>query len=124
MRIRLQSPCLGTLISVRLRFYGTLNIILYTYSTGKAKVNATSKAGNTALIWAARNGHLNIVKLLMSFDADINVVNKKGYTALLWATQNEHYEISKKLVESGADINAVIFEGDYAGCLAVTFAYR
>ena len=72
----------------------------------------------------ARNGHLNIVKLLMSFDADINVVNKKGYTALLWATQNEHYEISKKLVESGADINAVIFEGDYAGCLAVTFAYR
>jgi len=99
-------------------------MVRYLITKGNAKVNAISKAGNTALIWTARNGHLNIVELLMNFDADINVVNKKGYSALLWATQNQHYEISKKLVESGADINAVIFEGDFAGFSALTFASR
>lgn len=99
-------------------------MVRYLITEGNAKVNAVSKTGNTALIWAARNGHLNIVELLLKFDADINIVNKKGYSALLWATQNQHYETSKKLVESGADVNAVIFEGDFAGFSAVTFAYR
>ena len=70
-------------------------------------MNSVTKNGDTALIWAARNGHLHIVKLLISFGADINIADKKGYSALLWATQNEHYEITEELTELGKAIKSI-----------------
>ena len=51
-------------------------------------------------MFAARNGHIEIVKYLIENGADAN-------TALIEAAREGHIEIAKHLIENGADINAV-----------------
>ena len=66
-----------------------------------ANVNAVTKTGETALLWAARKGHLDIVKMLIEFEAKIDSATDEGYTPLLWATQNKHFDVAKYLIEKG-----------------------
>ena len=46
-----------------------------------------TKSGETALLWAARKGHFDIVKMLIEFEAKIDPIPREGYTPMLWATQ-------------------------------------
>jgi hypothetical protein len=68
---------------------------------------------NTALHYAAANGHDAIIKLLFSTSAEkpepafLNAVNEAGNTALHWAALNGHLECVKLLVESGADVTII-----------------
>ncbi|MEG7523874.1 MAG: ankyrin repeat domain-containing protein [Chromatiales bacterium] len=43
---------------------------------------------NTALMMAARNGHIEALKLLLDAGADPNITNSAGDTALRWAGEN------------------------------------
>ena len=43
-----------------------------------AYVNAVDSTGDTSLIWAARSGHLDIVKMLLEFEATIDATNYQG----------------------------------------------
>jgi len=61
--------------------------------------------GDTGLIYASKNGHLEIVKLLFIKDADINIKNNFGKTALMYASSRGHLEIVEFLIEKGAVIN-------------------
>ena len=36
-------------------------------------INAKGEDGGTALYWSARNGHAEVVKLLLTFNADVNI---------------------------------------------------
>lgn len=61
---------------------------------------------DTALHIAARNGHLNVVRVIIdyikankSFSRVLKYINKYGNLALHEAIQNSHYEIIKILVE-------------------------
>lgn len=54
---------------------------------------------------AAREGHLQIVKLLLTAGADVNVRNDYG-TAFQLAVDQGHLEIVKLLFTAGADFNA------------------
>ena len=49
----------------------------------KQGVNTRDALGNTALIFAAREGHYHTAKLLMDYGADVNAQNKSGETALM-----------------------------------------
>ena len=62
--------------------------------------NTVDDSGWTALMLASKNRHTEIVKLLISKNADVNVKNRKGETALFWA--KGHPEIVKLLKEAGA----------------------
>ena len=62
-------------------------------------VNDINKYGDTALMYAACIGHLEIVKLLLSRGADINAINKYGNIALTCAAYNRHLEIVKVIEE-------------------------
>jgi len=62
--------------------------------------------GNTPLSWAARNGHLNVVRVLIEqYRLPINVQNFDGETALSLAVLSGHYEMTKLLIERGANLN-------------------
>ena len=54
---------------------------------------------HTALIWAAREGHVETVQLLLSSGADRNKVALVGgmHTALSYATRGGHQEIVQLL---------------------------
>ena len=43
-----------------------------------AYVNAVDSTGDTSLLWAARSGHLDIVKMLIEFEATIDATNYQG----------------------------------------------
>jgi ankyrin repeat protein len=55
--------------------------------------------GRTPLLWAAIDGHKEIVKMLLAVDGiDLNPVDPEyGQTPLLWAATNEHQEIVELL---------------------------
>jgi len=59
----------------------------------------------TAMIYAARAGDIESVKVLLDAGADINQVTRYGWSPLLAATQNRNYQMGKFLIENGADVN-------------------
>ncbi|HEX4277248.1 MAG TPA: ankyrin repeat domain-containing protein [Bryobacteraceae bacterium] len=61
--------------------------------------------GMTALVFAAREGDLETVKILVEAGANVNQVTNYGWSALLTATQNKNYQIGKYLLDHGADPN-------------------
>jgi len=72
-----------------------------------ADVHAVTTRGNTALMWAAANGHGDVCDRLIAKGADVNAKNIRGDTALMWAARYGHSDICDKLVEKGANVNAV-----------------
>src|SRR5579883_3141313 len=65
----------------------------------------TDGGGLTALVFAARQGHMDCVQALVEAGADVNQTTRYGWTPLLVATQNRHYQIGKYLLEHGANPN-------------------
>ena len=112
---------------------------------GKVDINAKNKDGETALMLASseghlemvkllvengadytnalrlasREGHLEIVKLLIENGANINAKDNDGETALMRASYNGHLEVVKYLIENGADVN---IKDNYYGITALDFA--
>ena len=75
-----------------------------------AKVNTMSTApsdytGCTALIWAVRKGHRDMVQLLLNHGADINLHNPKEASALIAAARNHDNEMVRILLHNGADVS-------------------
>jgi len=56
-------------------------------------------ASNTALMWAASEGYLNIFKLLLDRGADVNAKNSAGYTALMFAAESDRRDIVSALLD-------------------------
>ena len=63
-------------------------------------VNAQDSYGNTALIAAAGNGHLDLVDFLIEQGADQNIKNNDGETALIVAATNNHDDVMDFLIEN------------------------
>ena len=87
-------------------------------------VELVGEVGDTALIIAARNGHMNIIIVLVEAGADVNKIcskapsfleytrdldleGKSDDTALIIAARKGHVNIIKVLVEAGADVNKI-----------------
>ena len=84
-------------------FNGCNEAITYLKKKGKAKINRASQTDNleTPLHFAASNGHLETVKLLVKYKADVNVKSAYGYTPLDKAYASGHKEIMRFLFEKG-----------------------
>lgn len=59
----------------------------------------------TALMYAAREGSLDAVRVLCDAGADVGAADPDGTHALLLAVTNGHFDIAALLVEKGADAN-------------------
>ena len=73
---------------------------------------------NDAMRAAAREGHLNIVTLLLASGANVNAADRTGGTALMAASGAGHTEIVKALLAAGADANAQLVM-DMAGMTSI-----
>jgi hypothetical protein len=61
-----------------------------------------------ALVYASDKGNLDVVELLLNYDADVNACDD---SALRWASSNGHMAVVELLIKHGANIDA---KNDYA----------
>jgi ankyrin repeat protein len=75
-------------------------------------LNAQNKSGNTALHWAALNGHLQSVKKLLENGADPTITNQKGHDAVYEAELNDKKEVVEWVLKEGGEGLEEGFGGD------------
>ncbi|KDN62992.1 hypothetical protein CSUB01_10458 [Colletotrichum sublineola] len=88
--------------------------------------NASSRIGNddiwgyeemhiwdaTPLLWAVRNGRLEVVRMLLDRGADVNSRTDSRQTPLFRAARNGHLEVVQMLLDRGADVNPEEFPNE------------
>jgi ankyrin repeat protein len=67
--------------------------------------------GMTPLLYAARDGRMETVRLLLDGGADVNQPDVNGITPLIIAITNNHPDVARFLIDRGADIKAVDWYG-------------
>jgi ankyrin repeat protein len=73
----------------------------------KVAFDASNAWGYTALLLASIYGHLDILKLLVTVNADVNYQNMYDETSLMLASKHGHYDIVEFLVdETNIDLYA------------------
>jgi ankyrin repeat protein len=76
------------------------------------KVGADFQGGMTALLYAAREGHMETVRALVEGGADVNVVSAGDkFSPMVEAITNGHLDLAKYLLEHGADPNLANISG-------------
>jgi len=88
--------------------YGNLEGIKSLVYSSNANINQGDENGNTALIWTAKNGHLEVVNTLIANGANIDHTNSSGATALIKADENGHYQIVTALTLTAKNNNKEI----------------
>ena len=68
------------------------------------KEQPDSNYKNTAFLWSARFGQLNLLQYLLEQGADINDRDEAENTALILSTYNNHLDCVAYLVQKGADL--------------------
>ena len=68
-------------------------------------LTSTTKSGCTALMMAAEEGNLPVVKVLLEAGALVNACDKDGRTPLFDAAQRGHLDVMQELLKRGADPN-------------------
>ncbi len=74
----------------------------------KAGANPNAKEdlkGQSAIIWAASEGHAGIVAALIAAKADFRIRLDSGFTPLLFAARDGRLEVVKVLLQAGANVN-------------------
>ncbi|MGX2981911.1 ankyrin repeat domain-containing protein [Helicobacter sp. 23-1045] len=75
---------------------------------------------SNALNIASYQGHLEIVKYLISKGANVNAKDSFGWTALISASSNGKLELVKYLISKGADVKAKSNDG-YTALMSASF---
>jgi uncharacterized protein len=80
---------------------------------GQARGNsATVMGGMTALLFAARDGHMEAVRTLLEAGAHVNQVSGGEHSSpLVIAICNGHYDVAQYLLDHGADPNLATIDG-------------
>ena len=101
------SPCLFSGHNSDAAQEGHQDIVKFLLEKG-ADVNATMKDGRSALYKASKNGHTEVVRLLLeAADIEVNAKDNTVASPLYMASQEGHTEVVTLLLEAtDIDINA------------------
>ncbi len=66
------------------------------------------RRGQTALMWAAAEGHADVVQALIDADADFGTRVPSGLTPLLFAVREGRLDVVRVLQKAGANVNETI----------------
>jgi ankyrin repeat protein len=100
------------LIAARAGNAATVDVLL----AGRARVDARNRFGDTAVMVAALNGRLDIVKKIVERGAELN---PSGWTPLIYAATGGHDDVVRYLLREGAKIDAQSPNGTTALMMAV-----
>ena len=64
-----------------------------------------NESGETSLLRACRNGHVDVIKLLLVLGAEIDRADEGGVTPLLIACENGRVDVVRLLLNKGADVD-------------------
>ena len=79
--------------------------------------------GQTALMWAAAEGHATVVGALAAAGADVDARSDGGFTPLAFAVRGGHARAVAALLDAGADIDRALPDGTGPLHLAVINAH-
>ena len=79
--------------------------------------------GQTALMWAAAEGHAAIVSPLVAAGADVDARSDGGFTPLAFAVRAGHAAAAEALLKAGADVDLALPDGTSPLHLAVINAH-
>ncbi len=79
--------------------------------TAEGRPKNMNHGGFTPLLFAAREGCIDCVKILLKAKADINLPDPDGMTPLNLAITNMRFDLAAVLIEAGADVNKWDFWG-------------
>ncbi|XP_067653298.1 putative ankyrin repeat protein RF_0381 [Haliotis asinina] len=77
---------------------GDVEMVNYVLSNEKVDVNGKVECGGTPVMLAARTGHLKVVQMLVSKDADLSLVNKRGENILHASCRGGDVEVVKYII--------------------------
>jgi ankyrin repeat protein len=102
---------------------GRLDIVRALLTRGSAVNAVEAWRGQTALMWAAGEGHTETAQELIRAGADVQIKSKGGFTALLFAVRGGHTGTARALAAAGANVNDRAADGSSALGVAVINAH-
>ncbi len=76
-----------------------------------AKPNAVDSDGEPILVYATRQGNVDVIRSLIQHGADVNATDKKGFAPLHWAVQKKDLSRAEILIANKAQIDAKTSDG-------------
>lgn len=77
----------------------------------RANLNQAHNSGATPVYIAAREGHTQVVEILIQNGANLNHVLKHGETAVFIAAYKGHAQVIEILAKNGAELNQALHNG-------------
>lgn len=75
------------------------------------RVGPEFTGGMNALLYAAREGHMDTVRILVESGANVNVVSADKFSPLVEAITNAHFDLAMYLLQHGANPNLATLSG-------------
>ena len=87
---------------------GSLASVKVLLARGAAVDAKDERRGQTALMWAAAEGHADVVQTLVELGADVHLRLSSGFTPLLFAVREGRSAVVRVLLKAGSDVNETV----------------
>jgi ankyrin repeat protein len=87
---------------------GSLPTVKALLARGAAVESKDDRRGQTALMWAAAEGHAKVAEMLIEVGADLHHRLPSGFTPLLFAIREGRTDVVRVLLKAGADVNETV----------------